>query len=157
MPRTKLPTGQAASNFIEEGELLNNPPYTWAYADATAREAATGFVSGDAGKLARQLDNDSLWMLTSHDPPSWKDLAASASSNISVQDEGAPVQNTPHTTLNFVGDGVQVTDAGGGVAQISISSGHLHLGVYVDTENGNAEMVYCETSEGQIDLVEVDS
>jgi len=35
--------------------------------------------------------------------------------------------------------------------------GHLHLGVYVDTEDGNAQMVYCETVTGEIDLVEVDS
>lgn len=36
-------------------------------------------------------------------------------------------------------------------------SGHLHLGVYVDTEDGNAQMVYCETAPGEIELVEVDS
>jgi hypothetical protein len=36
-----------------------------------------------------------------------------------VQDEGVTVV-AEATTLNFVGDGVIVTDAGGGVAQISI-------------------------------------
>jgi hypothetical protein len=39
-------------------------PYAWSYADATARAAATGFSSADLGKLARQSDNNTLWMLT---------------------------------------------------------------------------------------------
>jgi len=37
------------------------------------------------------------------------------------------------------------------------AGGHLHYGVYVDTDDGNAQMVYCETVAGEIDLVEVDS
>lgn len=45
--------------------------YNWTYADETAREAATGMVPADVGKLARQLDDDSLWMLTDDDPVTW--------------------------------------------------------------------------------------
>ncbi len=41
-------------------------------------------------------------------------------SGIDVEDEGTPLANNPHTTLNFVGDGVTATDAGGGVADITI-------------------------------------
>jgi YD repeat-containing protein len=41
-------------------------------------------------------------------------------STITVQDEGSPVAGTPHNTLNFVGDGVTVTNAGGGVATVTI-------------------------------------
>ena len=39
---------------------------------------------------------------------------------IVLQDEGVPVPGGPHDTLNFVGAGVQVTDGGGGVADIAI-------------------------------------
>lgn len=39
---------------------------------------------------------------------------------IIVEDEGGPLPGTPHTVLNFVGAGVTASDAGGGVAQISI-------------------------------------
>jgi hypothetical protein len=46
-------------------------PYQWSYADTAAREAATGFVPGDVGKLARQVDDNSLWMLTDDDPETW--------------------------------------------------------------------------------------
>ena len=50
-------------------------PYQWSYADATARGAATGFVASDVGKLARQLDNNSLWMLSNHSPIVWKGVS----------------------------------------------------------------------------------
>ena len=50
--------------------------YNWTYADATAREAATGFVSADVGKLARQLDDDSLWMLAEYSPIAWASVSA---------------------------------------------------------------------------------
>lgn len=46
-------------------------PYQWTYADAAARGAATGFVVTDVGKLARQLDDNSLWMLTDDTPETW--------------------------------------------------------------------------------------
>jgi hypothetical protein len=46
-------------------------PYQWTYGNATLREAASGFVATDVGKLARQTDDDSLWMLTEDDPVTW--------------------------------------------------------------------------------------
>lgn len=42
--------------------------YAWVYADQATREAATGFVTADLGKLARQTDNDTLWVLTAITP-----------------------------------------------------------------------------------------
>jgi hypothetical protein len=45
--------------------------YTWEYADATARLAATGFVAGDVGKLAKQASDSTLWMLTDDSPITW--------------------------------------------------------------------------------------
>jgi hypothetical protein len=52
-------------------------PYDFSYADATARGAATGFVAGDVGKLARQLDNNTLWMLTDESPITWLQMTGS--------------------------------------------------------------------------------
>jgi hypothetical protein len=46
-------------------------PYTWEYDDAADREAATGFAAADVGKLARQLDDNSLWMLIDDSSPDW--------------------------------------------------------------------------------------
>jgi len=42
--------------------------YNWTYADAAARTGATGMVSADVGKFARQLDDNSIWMLTATTP-----------------------------------------------------------------------------------------
>ncbi len=50
----------------------NFVPYSFGpYADAAAREADTGFTAADIGKLARQLSNNSLWMLLAESPVTW--------------------------------------------------------------------------------------
>jgi hypothetical protein len=49
-------------------------PYNWQYANAAARTGATGFVAADVGKLARQLDDNSIWQLTNHSPITWAQL-----------------------------------------------------------------------------------
>lgn len=56
--------------------------YSWSYTDASARTAATGFVPADIGKLARQLDNNTLWMLTDDSPVTW--IAVGGSSSITT-------------------------------------------------------------------------
>lgn len=43
-------------------------PYAWTYAGQTEREAASGFVAADVGKFARQLDDDSIYMLVAVTP-----------------------------------------------------------------------------------------
>jgi len=50
-------------------------PYSWEYADATEREAATGFLEADIGKLARQIDLNTLWMLDTISPVKWDTVA----------------------------------------------------------------------------------
>jgi hypothetical protein len=51
-------------------------PHNWEYADATAREAATGFVPEDIGRQALQLDDFSRWTLIDDDPATWQSDAA---------------------------------------------------------------------------------
>ena len=51
--------------------------HAWEYADETQREGASGFDSSEVGKLARQLDNNSLWMLTST-TPTWMEITSIA-------------------------------------------------------------------------------
>lgn len=43
-------------------------PYAFAYASAAARTGASGFTAADIGKLARQTDDNSLWLLTATTP-----------------------------------------------------------------------------------------
>ncbi len=47
--------------------------YAYAYADATARNAASGFVAADIGNLAYQEDTDTLWILTAT-TPTWQQV-----------------------------------------------------------------------------------
>jgi len=52
--------------------------YQWSYVNAASRAAASGFVSADVGKVALQLDNNTLWLLT--DPaPVWRSVGSLAS------------------------------------------------------------------------------
>jgi hypothetical protein len=53
-------------------------PYAWTYASSTSREAATGMVSGDIGKFARQLDDNSIWMLVAT-TPTWVQVSSGGS------------------------------------------------------------------------------
>jgi hypothetical protein len=59
-------------------------PYNWEYDDATDRAAATGFIPADVGKLARQLDDNSLWMLTDDSPETWVAIGGSAGTPIAL-------------------------------------------------------------------------
>jgi len=77
-------------------------PYNWTYADATARAAASGLLAGDDGKLARQLDDDSLWMLTDYSVPTWTAVGGGSGGSSLWQRAG-----TELTTLN-AGDDVTV-------------------------------------------------
>lgn len=55
----------------EETGLNVHHPYSFEYADATARGAATGFLPAHVGMFARQLDDNSIWMLTDDSPVTW--------------------------------------------------------------------------------------
>jgi hypothetical protein len=46
-------------------------PFAFVYADATARENATGLTSSDEQKLALQTDTYSLWVLADSSGPTW--------------------------------------------------------------------------------------
>lgn len=48
---------------------------------------------------------------------------AGGGGGVTVENQGAPIAGNPHTTLNFVGAGVVASDAGGGVADITIAGG----------------------------------
>ena len=42
--------------------------HSYEYANASARTSASGFVSSDLGRVARQLDNGSFWVLSAISP-----------------------------------------------------------------------------------------
>lgn len=50
--------------------------HAYEYADAIAREGATGFTSADVGKVALQQNDTSFWVLVNEVGPTWKGFAA---------------------------------------------------------------------------------
>ncbi|GEM_PF-7041304 len=63
---------------IQHGTITGDAvhvPYAGTFANAAARTGATGLDSTQHGKLFRQLDDNSLWMLASTSPLTWKSLS----------------------------------------------------------------------------------
>lgn len=93
--------------------------HNWEYATAAAREGASGFVAGDVGKLARQTDENSLWMLIST-APTWARVSSgegSASSSLEI----TVIKGTPGTIP--AGRVVYVTgwDPGTGAVRVELA------------------------------------
>jgi len=73
-------------------------PYAWGYANAGIRNAATGFVSADVGKIARQVDDNSLWLLTYDVTPTWLQLTG----QYRKTDFAEIIADTTTTSTSFV-------------------------------------------------------
>lgn len=71
----------------------------WEYADASARTGATGLVAADVGKAAKQLDNDTFWVLTNHSPVTWTQLggndADAIHKSVAAEINGLTAKSTP--------------------------------------------------------------
>lgn len=89
-------------DVIPAGEI--HIPYNWSYADAAARLAATGFIVADVGKLARQVSDNTLWMLTDESPITWAQVGGLTDSPfemvIACSDESTPLV-TGTTVITF--------------------------------------------------------
>lgn len=85
------------------------------YANAAARTGATGFVAGDVGRVAKQTDNDTYWILIAT-TPTWKEIT---NTGLVASDEKVKVTSND-TTTGFLKDkmiateGVQVTELNDG-------------------------------------------
>lgn len=79
-------------------------PYAWEYANQSARETGIGVDASGIGKLARQLDDNTLWMLISASPVTWKQAGGGASfpsgTRLLFQQSTAPTGWTKDTTVN---------------------------------------------------------
>lgn len=72
--------------------------HRWEYANAAAREAATGFVSADLKKLALQLDDYSYWVLTAT-TPTWVQVGSASQEIILSGDVSGSGTGSITTTL----------------------------------------------------------
>lgn len=136
--------------------------HRWEYANAAARLAATGFVADDVGKLARQTDNNSLWMLTVT-TPTWQAVgvgglgvteisapvfAADAGANDTYTATLSPVPtsyvtgthyrfkantaNTGACTINFNGLGAKTIKKAAGGITTDLADNDIRAGQWVD-------------------------
>lgn len=53
--------------------------HAYEYANQSARTSAAGLASTDVGKVARQTDEGSFWILASHSPVTWEILTSGSS------------------------------------------------------------------------------
>jgi hypothetical protein len=86
-------------------------PYQWSYADESARVSSSGFVVTDVGKLSRQEDDNTLWILTAI-TPTWAQIGSS-SQNLwynmkSSSGDTATTPSSTESTLIFSGTTNQI-------------------------------------------------
>lgn len=84
---------------------------SYEYANATARLAATGFTAEDVGKFARQLDNNSLWMLSTTTPTWLGFLAAYNVLHRAITVGEATTGTITLTTVEEANDALEITGA----------------------------------------------
>jgi hypothetical protein len=83
------------------------------YADAAARTGATGLVSTDVGKIAKQSDDGSFWILTNHSPVSWVALTG-ASAGMTAEQHKALRQ-----LIHFIDNGPAESFASGAYREMT--------------------------------------
>lgn len=104
-------------------------PYAFEYADATERATATGFVPTDVGKLARQLDDNSLWMLTDDDPETWVQVGGAATDDAAIHDDEAGEINAITEKMSVADDDVfLIEDSAASYAKKRVKASNLPSG-----------------------------
>lgn len=77
------------------------------------------FVTPEAGWTVYVQGDSADWLF---DGSTWSQRSY-GTNGVTLEDEGSTVTGGPHTTLNFTGDGVTVTDAGSSEATINVTGG----------------------------------
>lgn len=78
-----------------------HPVHNWEYADAPTRTAATGFLAADETKLALQLDDNSLWLLTDYTGPTWAAVNAAAAGVLIASNSLSDVESVSAARTNL--------------------------------------------------------
>ena len=96
--------------LVSNGLNNNTKPYTWTFADATARTGATGFVAADVGSWAIQLSDGTIWELTAT-TPTWTPRGGAAGFADPTTTKGDLIVHGASTTRLAVGTDGQVLTA----------------------------------------------
>lgn len=119
--------------------------HAFEYADASARTGASGLVSSDVGKVARQLDDDSFWILNDDSPVTWTRIDAASTGDVS-----GPVSSGDENIAVFDGTtGKVLKDSGEKVPQLLRVDGTRSMTGSLNMGSNNI------TSVGTVDGVDV--
>lgn len=69
--------------------------HAFTYANAAARTGATGLLPADIGKVAKQSDNNTFWVLVSDSPVTWSELTNSTSTSTDEKAKVSANDTTP--------------------------------------------------------------
>jgi hypothetical protein len=111
-------------------------PYAWTYADGNARLAASGFTTADLGKFARQLDNNSIWMLIAI-TPTWQSVNSQGESFVSVTENDLNPDHLAHKTTSDPDKIILTVLDPGGNEQLEFSPGPDLMDSKVDGQIDN--------------------
>jgi hypothetical protein len=86
--------------------------YAFTYVSSVARNAATGLIAADIGKVARQLSDETFWILVDNSPLTWSQISVSSgagtvSNNDLLLETDIP---TPNNTYSNILSGGKVTN-----------------------------------------------
>ena len=116
---------------LELAEL--HKAHAFEYADATARTGASGFVAEDVNKLALQLDNRTLWILTST-TPTWQSAGGGTSDTDAIHKSVAnEISTITEKALPIGSDLLVIEDSAAAGVKKKVQVGNLPSG------SGNAD------------------
>jgi len=146
-------SGKHSAQTVSDGIHVS---YSYSYADTSARTGASGFVTADIGKFARQTDDNTIWILTAT-APTWIELGSGASSNsfatINCPAGTDPVADSSTDTLNLTSTDSSVTITGTAstdtvnLAVPTKTCQEAHFSDLVGQGSGNTKVLHYGTEE----------
>ena len=85
-------------------------PISFEYADQTARENASGLTSDDLRKFARQLDNNSIWMLIAI-TPTWVSILGAVTNDAQLKRAAGDIASFTEKTTPVANDLLLIEDS----------------------------------------------